>query len=245
MKLTNAALITACLTIVNAKNLLESPKATIQEYDKTDAPLTAEVPKATINPVIEAEPVEAEEVAEIVAEPAKSEPKKVEDVPKEPTKAPEHVPTKEEREAAAEAARIKAQEEAEAAAKAKAEAEEEAYRALVALRWEHVDNMNYYSRQIWLGMFQGFYGMNMKAVKPTDDCFGGWVPESAHELVNFGWDLRYNFWNVTYKETETAAYDVVDLLFRNDEYCHFRQTFWDMYEFCHTGENCQDVWGNL
>lgn len=94
-------------------------------------------------------------------------------------------------------------------------------------------------------MFQGFYGMNMKAVKPTEDCFGGWVPESAHELVNFGWDLRYNFWNVTYKETETAAYDVVDLLFRNDEYCHFRQTFWDMYEFCHTGENCQDVWGNL
>ena len=120
MKLTNAAFITACLTIVNAKNLLESPKATIQEYDNTDAPLTAEVPKATINPVIEAEPTEAdvEEVAEVVAEPAKSEQKKVEDVPKEPTKAPEHVPTKEEREAAAEAARIKAQEEAEAAAKA-------------------------------------------------------------------------------------------------------------------------------
>lgn len=136
-------------------------------------------------------------------------------------------------------------EEAEKVAEEKQAAEEAAYRATVAQRWETMNNFNFYARSIWLGMFQGFYGMSMKAKKPTEDCFGNWVPDSAHELVDFAWDVRYNFMGVTYTETETAAYDVVDLLFRNDEYCYFRQTFWDMYEFCHTGENCSEVWSNV
>lgn len=87
--------------------------------------------------------------------------------------------------------------------------------------------------------------MSMKAVKPTDDCFGSWVTDSMHELVNFGWDMTHDWRNVTFAETETAAYDVVDLLFRNDEYCHFRQTFWDVWDFCHVEGNCVDIFANI
>ena len=94
-------------------------------------------------------------------------------------------------------------------------------------------------------MHSGFYGMSMKAVKPTDDCFGPWVYDSAHELINFGWDLTHNISHLTYSESETAAYDVVDLIFRNDEYCHFRQTFWDIYNFCKEGENCTGILANI
>lgn len=74
--------------------------------------------------------------------------------------------------------------------------------------------------------------MSMTAEKPTSDCFGKWIPESLHELVHVGWDVQYDRHHLSYTEAETAAYDVVDLLFRNDEYCHFRQTFWDIYDFC-------------
>lgn len=108
-----------------------------------------------------------------------------------------------------------------------------------------VENFNFYARNIWTGMHSGFYGMSMKVVKPTEDCFGSWIPESAHELTSFGWDLTHNFWGLEYRAAETAAYDVLDLIFRNDEYCHFRQTFWDMWNFCHQGENCTNILTNI
>ena len=44
-----------------------------------------------------------------------------------------------------------------------------------------------------------------------------------------------------------AAYDYVDLLFLNDEYCLFRKTWWDVRAFCHQPGNCvmKDVFANL
>lgn len=94
-------------------------------------------------------------------------------------------------------------------------------------------------------MHSGFYGMSMKAVKPSDDCFGQWIPDSCHELINFGWDLIHRPLSITYEESMTSAYDIVDLSFKNDEYCHFRQTFWDMWNFCHEGTNCTGILANV
>lgn len=145
----------------------------------------------------------------------------------------------------AERKKKEAEEKARMEAEKKAAEEAAAYAEVIRQRWETVENVNYYSRQIWLGMFTGFYGMSMKAIKPTDDCFGPWVTESTHELVNFGWDLTNNWRNVTFAESETAAYDVVDLIFRNDEYCHFRNTYWELYDFCQLDGNCEDIWTNV
>lgn len=87
MKLTNAAVLSACLAYASAKSLLEAPKATIEEYDATDAPLMAVVPQA-VAPKIESEVIEDADVADVVEE--TEEP--VEETPKEN----KHVPTKEE-----------------------------------------------------------------------------------------------------------------------------------------------------
>ena len=87
--------------------------------------------------------------------------------------------------------------------------------------------------------------MSMKAEKPTEDCFGKWVPESMNELTYWGWNMRYDWNELSYGQTETAAYDVVDLIFRNDEYCHFRQTFWDIHDFCALEGNCEDILSNM
>ena len=40
-------------------------------------------------------------------------------------------------------------------------------------------------------------------------------------------------------EAATASYDMVDLMFLNDQYCHFRTTFWNVYDYCQTTEECQ------
>jgi len=108
-----------------------------------------------------------------------------------------------------------------------------------------MNNFNYYAKNIWGGMHQGFYGMSMHANKPTDDCFGSWIPDSVHEIATFGDQMAHNFMSVEYDAVETAAYDVVDLVFKNDEYCHFRQTFWDIYSFCKIEGNCSDVMNNV
>ena len=54
-------------------------------------------------------------------------------------------------------------------------------------------------------------------------------------------------WNITYEDSMQVAYDQVDLLFLNDEYCLFRKTFWDVRTFCHQEGNCvmKDVLGHL
>ena len=38
-----------------------------------------------------------------------------------------------------------------------------------------------------------------------------------------------DFWIVSMDDARVAAYDAVDLVFLNDEYCHFRSVFWDLH----------------
>ena len=115
----------------------------------------------------------------------------------------------------------------------------------IQARWELMSNINFYAKNVWLGMHQGFYGMSMHANKPTEDCFGSWIPETVHEISTFGDTLTHNFMGLEYDVVETAAYDVLDLVFKNDEYCHFRQTFWDIYSFCRVEGNCTDILQNV
>merc|ERR1711988_980922 len=48
-------------------------------------------------------------------------------------------------------------------------------------------------------------------------------------------ETRKSGWmNVTMEQHQQAAYDVIDLMFKNDEYCHFRQAFHDVRTYCST-----------
>ncbi len=211
----------------NRQNVLSSPRATmVKKEDESVVPVPVE-PLATISTV--EKDIDLSDVA----------------TETEPVLAPEDPKTYVDIEAAKKAAQIASEEARKAAEEAERAAKEAAEAEMIAKRWETVEDINYFARQVWTGMFQGFYGMSMKAVKPTDDCFGTWVTESMHELVNFGWDMSHDFSHVSFMETETAAYDVVDLVFRNDEYCHFRQTFWDVWDFCHIEGNCTDILTNV
>ena len=47
-------------------------------------------------------------------------------------------------------------------------------------------------------------------------------------------DLR----SVNFDDAATVAYDIVDLAFMNDKYCHFRKVIWDLHDFCWYGTTC-------
>ena len=39
-------------------------------------------------------------------------------------------------------------------------------------------------------------------------------------------------------DAKKSAYNVLDLIFLNDQYCHFRKTFWNVNAFCKESEAC-------
>ena len=74
--------------------------------------------------------------------------------------------------------------------------------------------------------------------RPTDECFGDWIVEKRHEISDFRSHLTHDFWTATVNEARLASYDLVDLVFLNDEYCHFRKAFWDVKAYCATEQSC-------
>ena len=44
--------------------------------------------------------------------------------------------------------------------------------------------------------------------------------------------MGHDFWSITYEDSTQLSYDIVDLIFLNDQYCHFRQSLYDVISFC-------------
>ena len=104
--------------------------------------------------------------------------------------------------------------------------------------WENLQNITSYGKNLWQGVFQGLYGMSSKVERPDDACFGTWIPEHLQELYEFRMHAGSDLMLVDMDEAKKNAYNVVDLIFLNDEYCHFRKTFWNVNSFCKESEEC-------
>ena len=87
-------------------------------------------------------------------------------------------------------------------------------------------------------MWQGLYGFAGEDDAPTEDCFGDWIPEKMKELQEFREIVSESWMSATVDQAQTVAYDIVDLLFLNDKYCHFRKAMWDVHNFCLYSESC-------
>ena len=103
--------------------------------------------------------------------------------------------------------------------------------------WQEISNMTAYGKNLWQGVFQGLYGMSSKIDRPDDACFGEWIPGHMKELYEFT-HTGESLMLVNVDEAKKNAYNVVDLIFLNDEYCHFRTTFWNVEMFCKESEAC-------
>ena len=113
-------------------------------------------------------------------------------------------------------------------------------------KYEKLSRVDFYLKHLWLGFFQGLYGMGHVDQRPSDECFGEWIPNKLKEVSSFYHGLKTNFWNTSYEDSMATAYDQIDLIFLNDEYCLFRKTWWDVRAFCHQEGNCvmKDVLAN-
>lgn len=62
----------------------------------------------------------------------------------------------------------------------------------------------------------------MNVAKPDPECFGEWIPDDMEFTYDYFWRLGHDFWSITYEDSTQLAYDIVDMIFLQDQYCHFR-----------------------
>ena len=101
---------------------------------------------------------------------------------------------------------------------------------------------SFYARRVWLGLYQGFFGVSTRKAavpKPSEKCFGPWITHEVKGLDKFATALTTDIWSVDFETSRKAAYSVIDLLFQNDEYCHFRDTAFTVYDFCGKPKHCE------
>ena len=106
------------------------------------------------------------------------------------------------------------------------------------LYWADITQKTAYGRNLWLGVYQGLYGMSTKIERPDENCFGDWIPSHMKELSDFKKTASENIMEVDVDEARKVSYDIIDLAFLNDEYCHFRMTYWNVSTFCKETESC-------
>lgn len=104
--------------------------------------------------------------------------------------------------------------------------------------WQKLEDRMLIMRLGWTGFYQGLYGIEYEDAAPTEDCFGKWIPEKMKEIHEFKEEVAANWMGVEMDHASAVAYDVVDLIFMNDKYCHFRSVLWDVYNFCLYSESC-------
>ena len=68
--------------------------------------------------------------------------------------------------------------------------------------------------------------------KPTDECFGSWIVDDVKGIRDFMRSLKANPWSTSMKEYEFAWYSAGDLMFKNEDVCHFRMVAQDLMSYC-------------
>jgi hypothetical protein len=98
----------------------------------------------------------------------------------------------------------------------------------------HLDENMEFAHAAWKGLYKGLYSTEKKhqAPEPTDECFGSWIVSHMEEIHEFKHDLGTDFYHMGIKEYEHAWYNVGDLMFRNEDECHFRSVMADVHAYC-------------
>merc|ERR1711957_44139 len=99
--------------------------------------------------------------------------------------------------------------------------------------WQTVNDVMYYSRSAWVGVYRGLFTSTAKATvpKPTPKCFGSWITKEVRALDKFFVSVADNIWTSKFEDFRKSWYTIGDLIFENDEYCHFRHTAVAIYDF--------------
>jgi hypothetical protein len=86
----------------------------------------------------------------------------------------------------------------------------------------------------WNGVYSGLYSMKFKksgVPKPTEECFGKWIIDDQKNLKNFIHRMKTDLWTTTEKDYELAWKITGNLMFKNEDVCHFRIVAQDLLAY--------------
>ena len=88
-------------------------------------------------------------------------------------------------------------------------------------------------RFTWTGFIRQFYRKVHAPITVSSECFGPWIDSDIKLISEVMEQLaEFDILNLNYTETKEAANAAVDLLFKQDEVCHFRQFIIDTQKYC-------------
>ena len=93
-----------------------------------------------------------------------------------------------------------------------------------------------FAQAAWNGVYSGLYSMKSKkggVSKPTEECFGEWIIEDQKNLRNFIQRMKKDIWTTTEKDYELAWKSTGNLMFKNEDVCHFRMVAQDLLAYCY------------
>lgn len=108
---------------------------------------------------------------------------------------------------------------------------------------ETMDDLTYMDKlffNMWNGFVRGLYREHTTVVV-DQECFGDWVSQNLTHLddvMSRVFDFQFD---ITFEEAKEAAVDVVNLFYKNMEYCKFKKVFDDLYNFCGPELTCIDM----
>ena len=82
--------------------------------------------------------------------------------------------------------------------------------------------------------------------KPSEECFGEWIVEDMTAIRSIYHAVFTEFWTTTMEDYEVAWYKTGDLMFKNEDECHFKNVLLDLSTYCHisTDETDPKAQGN-
>ena len=90
------------------------------------------------------------------------------------------------------------------------------------------------NKALWTGIYSGLYSVTKKGAvpKPTAECLSDWIVEDLRAIENFKTEMFTNFWAIPTSEFSKTWYAAGDLMFKNDDYCHFKLVLHDVSTYC-------------
>ena len=101
---------------------------------------------------------------------------------------------------------------------------------------------------MWNGFVKGLYS-SQKANIVSEECFGAWVDTDFENLSNVAETLFEKFEGITYDEAITAGNNVVDIVYKNLDFCQFSKVSNDLNAICdfENPDECmpEDIFKNI
>ena len=105
-----------------------------------------------------------------------------------------------------------------------------------APKLNHMQANRLFLKNVYSGLVKGWYSENDHVV--SEECFGNWMEPTFTTIWGLKNKAHEDFWSVGIDEVKDAGNQLVDLVYKNNEVCHFERIQDDFKHWCleHPGQ---------